>query len=92
MSENVDNNKTLENDHIFNVTDNVDYNYMIKYSFVTWRLKTLIFYIKTDSHIQIKGYTSSVDNILMIILKIFFFQFHFFSTIKGLYIRIRARG
>lgn len=35
MSENVDNNKTLENDHIFNVTDNVDYNYMIKYSFVT---------------------------------------------------------
>lgn len=35
MSENVDNNKTLENDHIFNVTDNVDYNYMIKYNFVT---------------------------------------------------------
>lgn len=34
MSENVDNNKILENDYIFNVIDNVDYNYMIKYNFV----------------------------------------------------------
>lgn len=37
MSENADNNKTSENDHIFNVTDNVDYKYMIEYNFVTIR-------------------------------------------------------
>lgn len=37
MSENADNNKTSENDHIFNVTDNVDYKYMIEYIFVTIR-------------------------------------------------------
>lgn len=37
MSENADNNKTSENDHIFNVTDNVDYKYLIEYNFVTIR-------------------------------------------------------
>lgn len=37
MSENADNNKTSENDQIFNITDNVDYKYMIEYNFVTIR-------------------------------------------------------
>lgn len=38
----------------------------------------MIFYNKTDSHIQIKGYKSSVDNILIPIL-IIFFSIPFFS-------------
>lgn len=37
MSENVDNNKILENDYIFNIIDNVDYKYMIEYNFVIIR-------------------------------------------------------